>query len=202
MSKYNQSKIYKIEPICEHEENEIYIGSTTKKYLSQRIALHKCCYKKWKNNEYHNVSVFELFDKYGVENCNIVLLEQFKCEDVDELRAKEKEYIKTMNCINKYIPNGSKKEYYQENKIEILEKNKEYYQENKIELLEKFKEYRQENHDKILKYEKEYREVNKEAIKEKQGQKVNCECGCIVSKSNMARHLKTPKHLDFLKINA
>ena len=110
MSKYHQSKIYKIEPICEHEEDEIYIGSTTKKYLSQRIALHKCCHKKWNNNEYHKFSVFELFDKYGDENCNIVLLEQFKCDDVDELRSKEKEYSKNMNCVNKYIPNRNKNE--------------------------------------------------------------------------------------------
>ncbi len=27
-----------------------------------------------------------------------------------------------MNCIDKYIPNRSKREYYQENKIEILGK--------------------------------------------------------------------------------
>ena len=53
----------------------------------------------------------------------------------------------------------------------------------------------------ILKYENENREVNKEARKEKQGQKVNCECGCIVSKSNMARHLKTPTNLDFFKLS-
>ena len=53
----------------------------------------------------------------------------------------------------------------------------------------------------ILKYENEYREVSKEAIKEKQGQKVNCECGCVVSKSSMARHLKTPKNLEFFKFN-
>ena len=42
---YNQSKIYKIEPITEHEEYEIYIGSTTKKYLSQRFQQHKSSYK-------------------------------------------------------------------------------------------------------------------------------------------------------------
>ena len=44
-----------------------------------------------------------------------------------------------MNYVNKSIPNRSKKEYYQENKIEILEKNKEYYQENKSNYLKNLK---------------------------------------------------------------
>ncbi len=33
MPDYSQGKIYKIEPIVEHDEHEIYIGSTTQKYL-------------------------------------------------------------------------------------------------------------------------------------------------------------------------
>ena len=38
---YSKGKIYKIEPIVEHEPTEIYIGSTTKEYLSQRMVTHK-----------------------------------------------------------------------------------------------------------------------------------------------------------------
>ena len=34
MPDYSRGKIYKIEPIIEHEEHEIYIGSTSLKYLS------------------------------------------------------------------------------------------------------------------------------------------------------------------------
>jgi hypothetical protein len=30
-NKYNNSKIYKIEPICEYDEGDIYIGSTIRK---------------------------------------------------------------------------------------------------------------------------------------------------------------------------
>jgi hypothetical protein len=37
-NKYNNSKIYKIKPICDYEEGDIYIGSTTKKYLCERMA--------------------------------------------------------------------------------------------------------------------------------------------------------------------
>ena len=33
MVNYSNGKIYKIEPIIDHDEGDIYIGSTTKKYL-------------------------------------------------------------------------------------------------------------------------------------------------------------------------
>ena len=48
---YNKGKIYKIEPICDHDEGDIYIGSTTKDYLSQRMVFHKGDYIKWKKRE-------------------------------------------------------------------------------------------------------------------------------------------------------
>ena len=91
---YNQSKIYKIEPITEHEEHEIYIGSTTKKYLSQRLQQHKSSYKKYLIDSINKYSIYDLFNKYGVENFNIYLLENYNCNDINELRAKEGEYIK------------------------------------------------------------------------------------------------------------
>ena len=47
--KYSQGKVYKIEPIVEHEEGDIYIGSTCCKYLSQRMKTHRGNYKDWKN---------------------------------------------------------------------------------------------------------------------------------------------------------
>ena len=63
MKNYNNSKIYKIEPICDHDEWDIYIGSTTKQYLCQRMDEHRCSYKKWKNNKHGKTQVFEIFDK-------------------------------------------------------------------------------------------------------------------------------------------
>jgi len=39
MVNYNNGKIYKIEPICDHEENEIYIGSNI--YLKEWIFIEQ-----------------------------------------------------------------------------------------------------------------------------------------------------------------
>ena len=44
---YSQGKIYKIEPTCDHEVRDIYIGSTTKQYLSQQMTNHRKQYLQW-----------------------------------------------------------------------------------------------------------------------------------------------------------
>jgi hypothetical protein len=123
MVNYSNGKIYKIEPNCEHEEEEIYIGSTTKQYLSQRMEKHRSSYKYWKEGKCGKTNSFILFEKYGVENCNIILLEYINAQSKDELTAKEAEYIKNYKCINKFLPfrtNEERKEYI-----------KEYYEDNK-----------------------------------------------------------------------
>ncbi len=137
MVNYSNGKIYKIEPNCEHEEDEIYIGSTTKEYLSQRMDKHRSSYKYWKEGKCRKTNSFLLFEKYGVANCNIILLEYINAQSKDELTAKEAEYIKNYKCINKLLP-------FQTNE-ERKDKIKEYYQDNK----DKFKDYYQDNKDKI-----------------------------------------------------
>ena len=90
MVNYQNGKIYFIEPMCDHEENEIYVGSTTKQYLSQRTDTHRSDFKRWKNEKARFVSSFSLFDKYGIENCEIVLLENCPVDTKDELFLRER----------------------------------------------------------------------------------------------------------------
>ena len=121
MVNYNNCKIYKIEPIEITNTNDIYIGATTKKYLSSRLAEHKHNYKLWENKLRNKYNSFDLFDKYGVDNCHIVLLESFNSIDKDELNQKELYYIQKHNCVNKNIPGRTKKQYYIDNYNKILE---------------------------------------------------------------------------------
>ena len=104
MPDYSRGKIYKIEPICEHEENEIYIGSTTLKYLSSRLVDHRAQYKKWKSDSQSKVMSFELFDKYGTDNCVITLIESVNANTKEELLQRERYYIQSLKCINKLVP--------------------------------------------------------------------------------------------------
>ena len=158
MVNYSNGKIYKIEPIVDYDEGDIYIGSTTKEYLSQRMDNHRGRYKRWKkdnNNSYF--TSFKLFDKYGIENCQIILIEAFNCNTKDELHSKEAQYIKSMKCVNKVIPDRKRKDWRIENKDYIKEQSKL---------------YRQENIEKIKAVKKEYyktrgKELNKDKRNER-----------------------------------
>ncbi len=125
MNKYEKSKIYKIESLT---SDKIYIGSTTNDYLCNRMGKHRYAYKRYKTyNELGRVSVYDIFNESGIENCFITLIENFKCNDINELRARESHYIKSLVCVNKNIPNRTLKEYYLDNIKTIREKqSKEY----------------------------------------------------------------------------
>ena len=52
--------------------------------------------------------------------------------------------------------------------------------------------------EQISKQQKEYKKQNRELIDEKAKEKIECECGSNVRKSDLARHRKSQKHLDYL----
>ena len=141
---YANGRIYKIEPICEHDENEVYYGSTCQ-LLCKRMDKHRSAYKCWLNNKYGKAYVFELFEKYGVENCNIYLVELYPCETKEELLSREGYYIKNNMCVNKYVAGN-----------QLAVGIKEYHQ-----------IYRDQHKDKNIEYCKIYRENNKQKLKDK-----------------------------------
>ncbi len=116
MSDYSNGKIYKIEPLQPETKDDIYIGSTTKEYLSQRLASHKYGYTSWKKTGEKKLAAYDLFEKYGFENCKIVLLENVDCSSKDELISVENRYIHDIPCVNIQ----GKKAYSKKKKEEIL----------------------------------------------------------------------------------
>lgn len=77
-----------------------------------------------------------------------------------------------------------RKQHYQDNIEAISLQHKQHYEDNRAKLLEKMKEYRKEN---------EYK------IKEKKNETCVCDCGITVKLGSMCMHIKTKKHLNFLK---
>ena len=175
-NKYQQTKMYKI---MSHIGNKIYIGSTTKRHLCDRMANHRYGYKKWKNNESRKVRSFEIFDEYGVENCKIILIENYPCNNKDEQNSREAHWIRTTNCVNKIIPARTDKQYFEDNK----EKIKEYQ-----------KKYQQEHKELYNRAQKEHYQRNKEAIDAKRNAIVQCDCGGHYAVKGKARHILTTKH--------
>ena len=129
MVNYQDGKIYRI--VSNRDDEIFYVGSTTKKYLSQRMDTHRSCYKSWKNGKGYKVTVYDLFEKYGIENCSIELLQLAPCNSKDELTKKEGEYIRVLNCVNKVKPNRTPLEkkiyhqiYYKHNKTRFNQSKK------------------------------------------------------------------------------
>ena len=163
-NKYQNTKIYKIVDISYTGK---YIGSTYDT-LSSRMTKHRCDYRRFKKGEYHYVSVFDLFDKYGLENCKIELIEHYPCENIDEQRKREGYHIQNEDCINKRVAGRDSKQYYREHIEWATEYNKQYRQANMEVLREKGKEYREKHKEKAQLYNKQYRETHLDTIKEKQ----------------------------------
>src|SRR5580693_4170896 len=94
--------IYKI---INNKSDEIYIGSTIQK-LSKRYNQHKEKYKKYKNSEEKDfyMSSFDLFNKYGIEECKIVEIKKYDVIDRKHLFLYELLWINKLKSNNKIQP--------------------------------------------------------------------------------------------------
>jgi len=184
MPNYQNGKIYKI--VC-NNTNKQYIGSTCFD-LSSRLQQHTY----FPSN--HCVSK-EIIEE---GNYDIILVENYPCNNKEELEKRERHYIETLNCINVVIPGRTKKEWYKDNKEHISEKAKEYYEDNKEHFSERAKEYYEANKELLLEQNKEYREANRDKLNERQKEKFNCECGGRYTRVHKKRHLNSKKHLNYL----
>ena len=196
MVNYNLGKIYKIEAL-NGEEGDVYIGSTVQPNLGRRMAKHRDCYKMWKKQKTGKTMSYILFDKYGVENCKIILLELVNANSNDELKAREAYYIKTLSCINKQVPLRNRNEWYEDNKEILAEKRKVYKEVNK-EVIATKRAYKYQEHKEImLEKNKKYYEANKESILNTMSIKKSCICGSIYCGSPK-RHERSLKHQTYV----
>ena len=157
MCNYQKGKIYKVVDV---EYKLCYIGSTVET-LGRRMAKHRDHYKRYKEGNANNVKVFDVFSKVGVENCKIELIENYPCNSKEELQAKEGQYIRECDCVNKQIAGRTNEQWKKDNIEMIREKERKYREENKDVIKQRDKKYRQEHSDKI----KQYREDNKDRTK-------------------------------------
>jgi hypothetical protein len=165
--------IYKI---YDNTNGNVYYGSTKEK-VSSRITKHRFDYKKYLEGKKNHIRSFDILCNNDYSYC---VVEEIEFENKWELLNRERYWIENNDCLNKYIPNRTNKEYYQDNKEIITKKHKEYYEDNKEKMKEIMKKYREDN-------------------KEKNKEKITCECGCEVRKGNITIHRKTKKHFTFLE---
>ena len=208
MPDYKNGKVYSIRSYT--NPHIVYIGSTTNR-LTDRFRQHKNQSKSKPN----------CLPLYQVVNGNwedffIELVEDYPCENKNQLHRREGELIRERSTINKVIAGRTFKEYYEANrerfiqeKAEYREKNREHIREldrkfreaNREKLREKDRLYKVENREKIRERDKKFLEENKERINEKRREKFTCVCGCSINRSSRSKHEKTEKHQQYIANN-
>ena len=186
MVNYNKSIIYKI---CCKDINikEIYVGSTANELRKRKYSHKYDCNNI--NSKNYNLYVYQFVrSNGGFENFDMVLIEEYNCNDKQELHKRERFYIELLEAnLNSRIPNRNKKE----NREDKKDKSKEWREDNK----DKIKEYYQSNKELILEKQKEYYKKNKELIleknNEKKREKITCDiCNKIMNRNSLSTHKK------------
>ena len=194
MPDYQKGKIYQI---WDENFQECYIGSTVQE-LSMRMCGHRKDYRRYKEGINSYMSVFTLFDKYGVSNCRVELVEDCSCNSKHELERREGEIIRTTDCINKNVAGRTSKERYEDDREKYLQKFKDCGERNKERRQLYHKYYRDKNKDKIKEQKRENYENQRETILIKMKQPWTCQCGLTTTVSQKYKHLKSPKHQNYI----
>lgn len=84
---YSLGKIYKI---INSVNDKVYIGSTTRKYLSSRMSNHRADAKRCANFG----KLYRAMNKIGSDKFSIELIEDYSCESKAELEAREYSIMK------------------------------------------------------------------------------------------------------------
>ena len=130
--------------------------------------------RRWEGNGagYKGTALQPYIEQYGWDNIQHIVL--FENQSKEDALWIENFLIETARedgvCINKNRSGLVSKEegydqqkfkqYYEQNKDKILEKQKQYYEQNK----DKIKKYREQNKDKKSDYNREYYEQNKDKL--------------------------------------
>lgn len=124
MPNYSLGKIYVIK--SKNEEDGLrYIGSTTLP-LKDRYQLHQSDFRGWKakteRSMRHNISSSQVFEKYGLENCHIVLIEAIDASSRKDLLMNEQHYIDMFECVNVQRAHTSPDHVISPKKVKLLER--------------------------------------------------------------------------------
>jgi hypothetical protein len=183
MPDYSNGKVYKL---VSNQTDKVYIGCTTQP-LCERKAGHKANFKLYQLGRYHYVTSFDLVK---LDDVDIVLLENVKCQNKEELHARQRFWIESTECVNKIIPSRKMKEY-REAKSEEIKQQKQIYREKNKSKIDK---YREVNKEVIADKQKSYRQKNTNKLHEKH----KCICGGVYTYNHKHQHINTVKHQNYV----
>jgi group I intron endonuclease len=139
-NKYSNGKIYRL---VNNVDDNIYVGSTYRT-LSQRKSGHKVDAKTKTEQK-----VYKHLNEVGWENFDIILIENYPCNNKDELNSRERYFNELLKPeLNSALPLRTDREWREANKKQIAKKAGDYYQANKDQIAENVLEHRTENKEK------------------------------------------------------
>ena len=156
---YSKGKIYAILEKgvkLEDADGKVYIGSTAH-YLAMRFGGH---ISEYVSGDAHCMSK-ELFEEYGVDNCEIILIEDYPCKTKRELNTREGQHQRTIKCVNKVIAGRTKEQYAVERRDFILQQKIVFYNTHKEAILAQQKEYTEKNREVVLARKRVYTAAHK-----------------------------------------
>ena len=179
---YENTKIYKL--VSDHQDG-IYIGSTTTT-LTKRLCWHKELSRQRPERRVYKY----ITENGGWDNWRIVLVAEYSCKNVDEMKQREEEhrrvYHKQPILLNSCVAwtGLTREEYSKQYRAEHKEKiqdskcstqykatkkiaDKKYYEDNKERIQQYKKEWERNHKERLLEKSKSYREQHKDDIKER-----------------------------------
>ena len=135
-------------------------------------------------------------NEIGIEHFYIELIEECPCENVEQLRRKEGEWVRKMGTLNQVIPGRTDTEYRKSEQFQnYLERNQESIKKSQ-------KAWYERNREKVNAKSNERYHTNSEEIyercKEWKSTTHTCECGMVYTNCHKARHMKSKKHQNYL----
>lgn len=190
---YKNGKVYQI---LNTITDDAYIGSTCQP-LSKRMAKHRVNVNQITTQ---HRPLYVKMKEIGVDNFYIELLEECPCDNKEQLRKKEGQYIREIGTLNCWLAGRTLQEYKEDNKDKIKQQICKYKEENKDRVKQQNQTYAIEHKDEINKRATTYYHEHKARILEKNAVKITCECGSIHRLGEKSSHLRTKKHIDRINL--
>ena len=162
---FRNGRIYKI---LNYVDNECYVGSTTQA-LSKRMVAHRAAVYR---SISRNIPLYIKMREAGVENFYIELIEEYPCDNIEQLRMREGRHIRELGTLNKRVAGNTKEQ--------------------------SLKQHRENNKEAISQKKKDYRSRNRELLAERRKTTYTCACGIVCRVDCKARHERTKKHQTFI----
>ena len=131
-------------------DDDLYVGSTTQS-LSKRMQTHR---GNMYSEKCWNYRLYQKMRDIGKEHFYIELIEKYECNDIEELRKKEGEWIRKIGTLNQLVAGRTNQENYFENRDRILAKQKEYNNNHKEQKQEYDKQRREDKREELSEQQK------------------------------------------------